>query len=122
VARVPSRSRITYPSVDQWRAQGKGARERTPLSSHKGWAAASDRRDPIALLEEQDTTRERDLVPVRHGRMMISPFTFYRGSAKVMAADLERTPTAGLHVQLCGDVHLSNFGLFASPSAGCCST
>jgi uncharacterized protein (DUF2252 family) len=112
---VPSRSRITYPSIDQRRAQGRRARDRTPLSSHKGWAAASDRRDPIALLEEQDTTREGDLVPVRHGRMMISPFTIYLGSAKLMAADLERTPTAGLDVQLCGDAHLSNFGLYASP-------
>jgi uncharacterized protein (DUF2252 family) len=67
------------------------------------------------LLEEQDATREPDLVPVRHGRMMVSPLTFYRGGAKLMAADLEGTPTAGLHVQLCGDAHLSNFGAFASP-------
>src|SRR6266513_757468 len=59
--------------------------------------------------------RERDLVPVRHGRMMVSPFTFYRGAAKVMAADLKDTPRAGLNVQLCGDAHLSNFGVFASP-------
>ena len=70
---------------------------------------------PIALLEEQNATREPDLVPVRHGRMMVSPFTFYRGAAKIMAADLEDTPTAGLTVQLCGDAHLSNFGVFASP-------
>jgi uncharacterized protein (DUF2252 family) len=69
----------------------------------------------VALLEEQDATREPDLVPVRHGRMLVSPFTFYRGAAKLMAADLEGTPTAGLNVQLCGDAHLSNFGLFASP-------
>ena len=70
---------------------------------------------PIALLEAQNATREPDLVPVRHGRMMVSPFTFYRGAAKIMAADLEATPTAGLITQLCGDAHLSNFGLFASP-------
>ena len=63
----------------------------------------------------QNVTREADLVPVRHGRMMVSPFTFYRGAAKVMAADLAGTPTAGLDVQLCGDAHLSNFGGFASP-------
>jgi uncharacterized protein (DUF2252 family) len=69
----------------------------------------------VKLLEEQNTTREPDLVPVRHGRMMVSPFTFYRGSAKIMASDLAGTPTAGLDVQLCGDAHLSNFGLFASP-------
>jgi len=74
-----------------------------------------DRPDPVALLEEQNTTREPDLVPVRHGRMMVSPFTFYRGAAKIMAADLKDTPTAGLVVQLCGDAHLSNFGVFASP-------
>jgi uncharacterized protein (DUF2252 family) len=69
----------------------------------------------VALLEEQNVTREPDLVPVRHGRMLVSPFTFYRGAAKIMAADLDGTPTAGLHVQLCGDAHLSNFGAFASP-------
>jgi uncharacterized protein (DUF2252 family) len=69
----------------------------------------------VALLEEQNTTREPDLVPVRHGRMMVSPFTFYRGAAKIMAADLKDTPTAGLDTQLCGDAHLSNFGGFASP-------
>ena len=67
------------------------------------------------MLEEQDATREADLVPVRHGRMMVSPFTFYRGAAKIMAADLKDTPRAGLTVQLCGDAHLSNFGVFASP-------
>jgi len=67
------------------------------------------------LLEEQDSNREADLVPVRHGRMLASPFTFYRGAAKIMASDLDGTPTAGLDVQLCGDAHLSNFGAFASP-------
>jgi len=70
---------------------------------------------PVALLVEQDATREPDLVPVRHGRMMVSPFTFYRGAAKIMAADLKDTPVAGLEAQLCGDAHLSNFGAFASP-------
>ena len=79
------------------------------------WGPAADRPDPVALLEEQDATREPDLVPVRHGRMMVSPFTFYRGAAKIMAADLKDTPVAGLDVQLCGDAHLSNFGAFASP-------
>ena len=67
------------------------------------------------MLEAQNATREPDLVPVRHGRMMVSPFTFYRGAAGIMAADLKDTPTAGLNVQLCGDAHLSNFGAFASP-------
>src|SRR3954463_14875707 len=106
---------IAHPSVDQREARGTKASERTPLDSHAGWQPAEDRPDPVALLEEQNTTREQDLVPVRHGRMMFSPFTFYRGGAKIMAADLKDTPTAGLNVQLCGDAHLSNFGVFASP-------
>jgi uncharacterized protein (DUF2252 family) len=108
-------TRIAHPSVEDRRAHGKEARNRTPLSSHSGWAPAADRPDPVGLLAEQNATREPDLVPVRHGRMLVSPFTFYRGAAKIMAADLKDTPTAGLHAQLCGDAHLSNFGLFASP-------
>ena len=96
-------------------AAGGQARERTPPSSHAGWVPAADRPDPVALLEEQNLTREKDLVPVRHGRMMVSPFTFYRGAAKIMATDLKDTPVAGLDAQLCGDAHLSNFGAFASP-------
>src|SRR5689334_9459311 len=95
--------RISHPSLEQRRAKGKSAREAAPRSSHTGWKPAADRADPIALLEAQNRTREPDLVPVRHGRMMVSPFTFYRGAAKVMAADLAETPTAGLTVQLCGD-------------------
>jgi uncharacterized protein (DUF2252 family) len=95
--------------------RGKSARDRAPLSAHAPWKPPSNRQDPVAILEEQDTDREPDLVPVRHGRMMVSPFTFYRGAAKIMAADLEHTPRAGLAVQLCGDAHLSNFGLFGSP-------
>ena len=107
--------RVPHPSVDDRRARGLEARDRAPLSSHGGWAPASDRPDPVGLLQEQDATREPDLVPVRHGRMLVSPFTFYRGAAKIMAAGLDGTPTAGLTVQLCGDAHLSNFGAFASP-------
>ena len=107
--------KITHLSADERKAQGVEARGRTPCSSHQGWRPAKDRPDPVALLEEQNTTREPDLVPVRHGRMMVSPFTFYRGAAKIMAADLANTPTAGLVAQLCGDAHLSNFGVFASP-------
>src|SRR5271169_2244112 len=106
---------MTHPSVDERRAQGRAAREQSPLSGHTGWMPAGDRPDPVALLEAQNLTREQDLVPVRHGRMMVSPFTFYRGAAKSMATDLKDTPTAGLEVQLCGDAHLSNFGVFASP-------
>jgi uncharacterized protein (DUF2252 family) len=107
--------KVTHPTVDDRRAQGKEARDRTPPSSHAGWVPAADRPDPLGLLEEQNRTREPDLVPVRHGRMLVSPFTFYRGAARIMAADLDGTPTAGLKVQLCGDAHLSNFGAFASP-------
>jgi uncharacterized protein (DUF2252 family) len=106
---------IARPSIAERKARGDEARERTPPSSHSGWRPAGDRPDPVALLEEQDATREPDLVPVRHGRMMVSPFTFYRGAAKIMAADLKDTLVAGLDVQLCGDAHLSNFGAFASP-------
>jgi uncharacterized protein (DUF2252 family) len=108
-------ARVAHPTVDERRARGKEARNGTPPASHARWAPAADRPDPVALLEEQNLTREPDLVPVRHGRMLVSPFTFYRGTAKIMAADLERTPTAGLDVQLCGDAHLSNFGVYASP-------
>jgi uncharacterized protein (DUF2252 family) len=106
---------VRHLSVDERLAKGRQARDRTTPSSHSGWSAAADRPDPVGLLEQQDNTREPDLVPVRHGRMMVSPFTFYRGAAKIMAVDLKDTPVAGLGVQLCGDAHLSNFGLFASP-------
>jgi uncharacterized protein (DUF2252 family) len=107
--------KIAHPSVDDRKAMGSGARERAPLSSHAKWSPATDRPGPVALLVEQDKTREPDLVPVRHGRMMVSPFTFYRGAAKIMAADLATTRVAGLEAQLCGDAHLLNFGMFASP-------
>ena len=106
---------VSRPNLADRRAQGSNARTATPPASHAGWAPAADRADPVALLEEQNRSRDADLVPVRHGRMMASPFTFYRGSARIMAEDLWRTPTAGLVVQLCGDAHLSNFGVFASP-------
>jgi uncharacterized protein (DUF2252 family) len=106
---------ITHPSLADRRAKGIDAASSTPPASHAGWQPAADRPDPVGLLEEQNVTREPDLVPVRHGRMVVSPFTFYRGAARIMAADLAGTPTAGLEVQLCGDAHLSNFGAFASP-------
>jgi uncharacterized protein (DUF2252 family) len=107
--------KIAHPSIDDRKAKGLEARDLTPPSSHKKWSPATDRPDSVALLAEQDATREPDLVPVRHGRMAVSPFTFYRGAAKIMAVDLKDTPVAGLEAQLCGDAHLSNFGLFASP-------
>jgi len=106
---------IKHLSIDDRKARGLGARDGAALSSHTKWSPAADRPDPVALLEEQNLTREPDLVPVRHGRMMVSPFTFYRGAARIMAADLKDTPVAALEVQLCGDAHLSNFGAFASP-------
>ena len=106
---------MAHPSLDDRAAHGLTARDRASVDAHSGWQAATDRPDPVALLMEQDATREPDLVPVRHGRMMVSPFTFYRGAARIMAADLASTPSAGLIVQLCGDAHLSNFGAFASP-------
>ena len=112
---VPRIRRIKHLSLDERLNQGRTARDGTPPSCHVGWSPAADRPDPVELLEQQDRTREPDLVPVRHGRMMVSPFTFYRGAAKIMAVDLKDTPAAGLRVQLCGDAHLSNFGMFASP-------
>src|SRR5215470_7084974 len=106
---------VAHPTIEERMAKGRQARTVTPPSSHAGWRPAADRPDPVGLLEQQDETREPDLVPVRHGRMMVSPFTFYRGAAAIMAADLAVTPVAGLGAQLCGDAHLSNFGGFASP-------
>ena len=113
------KSRIGHPSVEERRAQRKEARSRTPLSSHTGWAPAADRPDPVALLEEQNVAREPDLVPVRHGRMLVSPFTFYRGAAKIMAADLKETPVAGLPVQLwgCASVELRSVRLARAAAA-----
>jgi uncharacterized protein (DUF2252 family) len=107
--------RVPHPSLKERKARGKEAREKTPPSAHAGWKPADSRPDPVGILEVQDATREPDLVPVRHGRMMVSPFTFYRGAAAIMAADLSQTPISGLGAQLCGDAHLSNFGAFASP-------
>ena len=86
---------VRHLTLDERRTQGKEAADRTPVTGHRGWTPAPDRPDPVALLEEQSETREPDLVPVRYGRMTVSPFTFYRGAAKIMAADLEDTPTAG---------------------------
>ena len=99
---APKIRRISHPSLDERMGKGRMARDRTTPSSHAGWSPAADRPDPVGLLEQQDRTREPDLVPVRHGRMMVSPFTFYRGAAKIMAVDLKDTPAAVLGVQLCG--------------------
>lgn len=95
--------------------RGRAARREVPRAAQGDWSPAPGRADPVFVLEEQDATRSPDLVPVRHGRMSVSAFTFYRGAAAIMAADLGATPSSGLEVQLCGDAHLSNLGVFASP-------
>ena len=97
------------------RVRGKAARSEVPRSAHGGWEPTSMRRDPVELLEEQARTRLPELVPIRYGRMLVSPFTFFRGAAYIMAADLADGAQTGLHAQLCGDAHLSNFGIFAAP-------
>jgi uncharacterized protein (DUF2252 family) len=101
--------------AEQSTASGKAARERAPLPGHAAWRPPADRPDPIDILQEQARDRVPDLIPVRYGRMLVSPFTFYRGAAAIMAADLAATASSGLRAQLCGDAHLSNFGAFASP-------
>jgi len=96
-------------------ARGRAQRVEVPRSSHASWESIPHRRHPVEMLEEQATTRIPELVPIRYGRMLVSPFTFFRGAAYLMAADLAGTPRTGLEVQLCGDAHLSNFGVFAAP-------
>ena len=108
-------SGITAETVQTSLELGGTARALTPPAAHAGYTPAEDRRDPIAILEQQAESRVPELVPIRHGRMLASPFAFYRGAAAVMSADLAGTPDSGLRVQLCGDAHLANFGLFASP-------
>ncbi len=97
------------------RVRGKAARAEVPRESHAEWKPSANRADPVALLESQGAARVPDLVPVRYGRMMETPFTYYRGAALPMASDLATTPATGMIVQACGDAHLSNFGLFGSP-------
>ena len=106
---------VPHPTTAERVARGKAAREMAPRSGHGEWEPASDRRDPVELLEEQAASRVSELVPIRYGRMLVSPFTFFRGAAYPMAADLAGAPRTGLDVQLCGDAHLSNFGAFAAP-------
>jgi uncharacterized protein (DUF2252 family) len=107
--------KVAHPSVAERVARGKAARAEVGRKAHAEWEPVSSRRDPEDLLEEQAQTRAPELVPIRHGRMLVSPFTFYRGAAYLMAADLAGTARTGLHTQLCGDAHLSNFGVFAAP-------
>ncbi len=104
-----------HSAAGERRAHGKSLRDRVPREAHAGWKAPRNRRDPVDLLIESNQGRLPQLIPIRFGRMMASPFTFYRGSAGLMAADLATTPASGLRVQACGDAHLLNFGGFATP-------
>ena len=106
---------VPLPTVGERAATGKAARAIASRSGHGEWEPAADRRDPVELLEEQAASRVPELVPIRYGRMLVSPFTFFRGAAYPMAADLAGAPRTGLQVQLCGDAHLSNLGAFAAP-------
>jgi uncharacterized protein (DUF2252 family) len=105
---------VSHLTVAERAARGKAARAAVPRASHAVFQPSPRRADPIKLLERQAKTRVPELVPIRYGRMLVSPFTFYRGAALIMASDLARTPRSGLTVQCCGDAHLSNFGAFAS--------
>jgi hypothetical protein len=109
------RTAVPHLSVAERVARGKAARAEVPRSSHAAFEPGPTRPDPVELLERQAQTRVPELVPIRYGRMLVSPFTFYRGAALIMASDLAATPRSGLTVQCCGDAHLSNFGVFASP-------
>ncbi|MGZ6693559.1 MAG: DUF2252 domain-containing protein, partial [Solirubrobacteraceae bacterium] len=106
---------VPHLSVAERVARGKAARKEVPRAGHALFEPLPTRPDPVALLERQAKTRVPELVPIRYGRMLVSPFTFYRGAALIMAQDLAGTPRSGLTVQCCGDAHLSNFGVFASP-------
>ena len=109
----PARPPIS--TVDARIAAGRAARTNATRTGHGGWTAPPDREDPVAILAAQAAERIQDLVPIRHARMGVSPFTFYRGAAAIMAADLATTPSSGITAQLCGDAHLSNFGVYAAP-------
>ncbi len=102
-------------SPEEWRARGRAHRREVPRSSHAQWNPPPDRPDPVTTLERQAKTRVPDLVPIRYGRMLTSPFAYYRGAAAPMAWDLAHSPTTGIRVQCCGDAHLLNFGMFAAP-------
>jgi uncharacterized protein (DUF2252 family) len=107
--------KVEHPTMSERARRGKAARAEVPRSLHAAWEPPAVRRDPVSVLSEQALTRVPELIPVRYGRMLVSPFTFYRGAAAIMAADLAQAPRTGLEVQLCGDAHLSNFGGFAAP-------
>ena len=116
MASAPTKSPfVDTVSPEQRAAAGRAAREEVPRASHGEWEPPARRRDPVKVLEDQAKGRVQELVPIRYGRMLASPFTFYRGAAAIMAMDLAKTPESGLRVQACGDAHLSNFGVFAAP-------
>jgi uncharacterized protein (DUF2252 family) len=106
---------VAHPSRDELKAMGKAMREKCPRISHAAWKAPDNRPDPVQLVLESEKGRMPELLPLRHGRMARSPFTFYRGSALTMASDLASTPTTGVRLQCCGDAHLCNFGGFGTP-------
>ncbi len=115
---LPPRTKSPFAfgsSLDEQYAEGKSLREKYPRKSHGEWKAPDGRPDPVSLMEQSNKGRIPELIPIRHGRMLKTPFTFYRGAALNMAADLAGTPATGLRVQACGDCHLSNFGAFATP-------
>src|SRR5262245_3389039 len=107
--------RIEHFTPEERAARGKATRAEVPRTTHAEWEPPPHRPDPVELLEEQAASRVPELVPIRYGRMLVSPFTFYRGAAYLMASDLAGGSRTGLHTQLCGDAHLSNFGVFAAP-------
>jgi len=114
-SRAAGAGHVEHFTVAERAARGKATRAEVPRTSHADWEPAAHRPDPVELLEEQAQTRVPELVPIRYGRMLVSPFTFYRGAAYLMASDLATGTRTGLHTQLCGDAHLSNFGGFAAP-------
>jgi uncharacterized protein (DUF2252 family) len=115
---LPDAEYLPEVPVSERIAHGGDLRRETPHELHAAWGASDDREDPVAILERQASERVPDLVPIRHARMATSAFAHFRGAAAVMAADLASTPSSGLQAQLCGDAHLLNFGIFATPERG----
>jgi uncharacterized protein (DUF2252 family) len=114
-AEAAREERLAHRAPGDRSSRGKEARGKVPRESHEAWKPAADRPDPVDVLVRQAADRTPELLPIRYGRMLLSPFTFYRGAAAVMASDLAGTPRSGLTVQVCGDAHVSNFGVFGSP-------
>src|SRR5256885_9998150 len=106
----------SLPTPSDRAKAGREARRMAPRSGHGEWQPAANRPDPVKVLTEQAKGRVADLLALRYGRMLVSPFSFYRGAAAIMANDLAGTTSSGLHVQLCGDAHLSNFGTLSLPA------